>query len=140
MGACGSQQECSHCPALAPNPKASGPQAGQAGVGRCVRHSCARVRTHGLPVPLSGQAGGWAKGPDPISTPSFTKDPVHRVKRSKTGPREVKPASSPPNPGALGADSEKGPRGSESQAIHHSGEGDHIRIMRDSSGVAIATY
>lgn len=67
----------------------------------------------------------------PPPHPSLTKDPVHRVRRSKTGPKEAKPASDPPIPGALGADSENGPCSSETQAIHHSGERDHIRIMQD---------
>lgn len=131
MGACGWQPECGHCPALAPNPKASGPQAGQAGVGRCVKRSCARARTHSLPLPLSGQADGWATRPEPTSAPQLTKGHVRRVRRSKTGPREAKPASDPLIPGVLGADSEKVPHGSKTQAIHHSGEGDHIRIMQD---------
>ena len=53
------------------------------------------------------------------------------VRRSKAGPREAKPASDPLIPGVLGADSEKVPHSSKTQAIHHSGEGDHIRIMQD---------
>lgn len=73
MGACGWQPECGHCPALAPNPKASGPQAGQAGVGRCVKRSCARARTHSLPLALPGQADGWAARPEPTSAPQLTK-------------------------------------------------------------------
>ena len=42
-----------------------------------------------------------------------------------------KPASDPLIPGVLGADSEKAPHSSKTQAIHHSGEGDHIRILQD---------
>ena len=58
MGACGWQPECSHCPALAPNPKASGPQAGRlAWVGA----SGARVPGPGPTRPATSPllAGGW---------------------------------------------------------------------------------
>lgn len=82
-------------------------------------------------LPLFGQASGWAAGPEPTSTPQLTKDPMHRGRRSETGPKEAKPSSDPPIPRVPGADSEKGPRSSKTQAIHHSGEGDHIRIMQD---------
>lgn len=89
---------------------------------------CRGQDPHGLPLPLFWQAGGWADGP--TSMLQLTKDPMHRV-RSKAGPKEAKPASDPPIPGEPGAALERGPHGSKTQAIHHSGEGDHIRIMQD---------
>lgn len=67
------------------------------------------ARTHGLLLPFSRKAGWWADEPDPTSTHSLTKDPMHRVRRSKTGPKRAKLTSNTPIPGVLGADSEKGP-------------------------------